>query len=103
MNKKGFTLVELMVVIIIMAVVAIFFINIVGNLSEREIVKIRENTQVIIDEAKKLKEKNIDVKVKPAEPKAEVKKEEKKTEPPPKIQEIKPENKPATTEGLKPL
>lgn len=100
MSKKGFTLVELMVVIIIMAVVAIFFINIVGNLSEREIVKIRENTQVIIDEAKKLKEKNIDVKIKQASP--EEKKDIKKAEAP-KIEAPKQDEQTKPPEGLKPL
>jgi prepilin-type N-terminal cleavage/methylation domain-containing protein len=102
MNKKGFTLVELMVVIVIMAIVTIMVLSLIGSLTQDQIVRIRENTQVVIDEAKKLKEQNLDVKVKP-EVKVSEKKEEKKTEPPPKIEEVKPlDNKPIT-EGLKPL
>jgi prepilin-type N-terminal cleavage/methylation domain-containing protein len=101
MNKKGFTLVELMVVVVIMAIVTIMVLSLIGSLTQDQIVRIRENTQVVIDEAKKLKEQNLDVKVKPEV--VEKKKEEKKAEPPPKIEEAKPQENKITTEGLKPL
>jgi hypothetical protein len=84
-----------------MAIVTIMVLSLIGSLTQDQIVRIRENTQVVIDEAKKLKEQNLDVKVKP-EVKVSEKKEEKKTEPPPKIEEVKPLDKPIT-EGLKPL
>jgi len=105
MKNKGFTLIELMVLVAIAGILFIFLMNILKNVSHDEIKSISDKAQVVINEAKKLKENNIDVKVKkPDTPKEEAKQ---KAEVPKEENTIlKPEPKSSDTvapEGMKKL
>jgi prepilin-type N-terminal cleavage/methylation domain-containing protein len=105
MKNKGFTLVELMVVVAIMTILGLLMLSALSRTSHDEIKSISDKAQVVINEAKKLKENNIDVKVKkPDTPKEETKQ---KAEVPKEENTIlKPEPKSSDTvapEGMKKL
>ena len=102
MKNKGFTLVELMVVIMITSIITLLILSVLNRTTTEEIKVLSEKTQVVINEAKKLKENNIDVKVKqpdkPKEtPKAAVKEEPKPTP------ELKSDDTTKPPEGMKKL
>jgi prepilin-type N-terminal cleavage/methylation domain-containing protein len=102
MNKKGFTLVELFVVIMIVSILTLIALSALNRTSTDEIKVLSEKAQVVINEAKKLKENNIDVKVKPAEKPKEKPKEAVKETPKP-APELKSDDTTKPPEGMKKL
>lgn len=102
MKNKGFTLIELMVVIMITGIITLIALSALNRTTTEEIKVLSEKTQVIINEAKKLKEANIDIKVKQPDksketPKAAIK-EEPKAAP-----ELKSDDTIKPPEGMKKL
>jgi len=98
MKNKGFTLIELMVVVAIMTIIGLIMLSALSRTSHDEIKSISDKAQVVINEAKKLKENNIDVKVKkPDTPKEAVK------ETPKPAPELKSDDTTKPPEGMKKL
>lgn len=102
MKNKGFTLIELMVVIMITGIMTLLILTALNRTTTEEIKVLSEKTQVVINEAKKLKENNIDVKIKQPDKPKESKKEAVKEEPKP-APELKSNDDTKPPEGMKKL
>lgn len=102
MKNKGFTLIELMVVIMITGIITLIALSALNRTTTEEIKVLSEKTQVIINEAKKLKEANIDIKVKQPDKSKETPKAAVKEEPKP-APELKSDDTTKPPEGMKKL
>jgi prepilin-type N-terminal cleavage/methylation domain-containing protein len=102
MKNKGFTLIELMVVVAIMTILGLIILSALSRTSHDEIKVLSEKAQIVINEAKKLKENNIDVKVKQPDKPKETPKEAVKEAPKP-APELKSDDTIKLPEGMKKL
>lgn len=97
-KEKGFTLIELFVVVTILFILFTLVFSMLKNTKTEEIKGISEKTQTVINEVKKLAEKNMDIEIKV---KKETPKETKQSEVKPKVEDKTIDSAPQ--EGMKKL